>query len=42
MPIRGSLNPEKTVIVEDRYMTAVAKAGGSKKKNTAGYKRTHI
>lgn len=42
MPIRGSLNPEKTVIVEDRYMTAVAKAAGSKKKNTAGYKRTHI
>ena len=35
MPIRGSLNPEKTVIIEDRYMTAVAKAASSKKKNTA-------
>ena len=42
MQIRGSLNPEKTVIVEDRYMTAVAKAASSKKKNTVSYKRTHI
>ena len=40
--VRGSLNantrklnPEKTVIVEDGYMTAVAKAASSKKKNTA-------
>ena len=25
MPIGGSLNPEKTVIVEDRYMTGLIK-----------------